>query len=201
MYTVHGLPRTRTLRIMWMLEELERDYTIDPIAPRSAQAQALNPSGKVPILSDGDFVMTDSLAICSWLADRHGALTFPAGSTERAALDSLAMFILEEIETPLWTAAKHSFALPEDWRVPAVKDTTRKEFALGLSRLETRLGGGPYTTGETFTWVDIILGHCARWAVAAKFDLPAQGPVADCIARILDRPALARALARADTAG
>lgn len=198
MYTIHGLPQTRALRIMWMLEELEQDYRIDPIRPASEEAKAINPSGKVPVLGDGDFTMSDSLAICSWLADRHGALTYPAGSHARGHLDSLAMFVLEEIETPLWTAAKHRFALPEDWRVPAIKPTAQKEFARGIARLEQRLAG-PYATGDSFTWVDVILGHCARWAGAARFELPGEGPVADYIARILDRPALARALARAAT--
>ncbi len=61
----------------------------------------------------------DSVAICQFLADRHGHLTFKAGTIERAHQDSFTQFAVDDIESALWTAAKHTFVLPEEYRVPA----------------------------------------------------------------------------------
>jgi len=188
-YTVVGMPRTRTLRVMWLLEELGEPYEVVPAAPQSDTIKALNPAGKVPVLKDGKNVIIDSVAICTYLADKHGKFTFPAGSAERARQDSFTQLCTDELEGPLWTAAKNSFIHPEDLRVPAIKDVCRAEFAKGLEHLKTRMGDGPYVMGETFTIPDIFIGHCGGWAVAAKFDLPKEGPIHDYFKRLRQRPA------------
>lgn len=196
MYEVYGQKRNRTIRVLWMLEELGQDYTLISTQPRSEAAFALNPSGKVPILKDGDLVVTDSVAICQYLADKHSALTFPAGTADRARQDALTQFVVDQIEGPLWTAAKHAFVLPEDLRVRDVKTACRFEFGRALEQLETRLGDGPYAFGETFTLPDILAGHCANWAELAKFEVPADGKVAAYFDAARTRPALARAVER-----
>ena len=84
MYTVIGTTKSRALRVLWMLEELEQPYDHIPAGPRSDEARRHSPSGKVPaLLVDGEAI-TDSVAIMTFLADRHAALTFPAGTVERA---------------------------------------------------------------------------------------------------------------------
>jgi len=97
------------------------------------------------------------------------------------------------VDGPLWTASKHRFALPEELRVPAVKETARAEFARAMALLARRLGDNPYVMGARFTVPDLILGHCAGWAEAAKFALP-DGPVRAYADRVRARPALARAM-------
>ena len=83
MYKIVGFPRTRAMRVMWLLEELGEPYQIDPALPQSEDARSLNPSGKVPILIDGEAAITDSVAICTYLADKHGQFTFPAGTIKQ----------------------------------------------------------------------------------------------------------------------
>jgi len=187
MYKIIGFPQTRAMRVIWLLEELGEPYVIDPAMPQSDAIKAVNPSGKVPALADGDLVVTDSVAICTYLADKHGKCTFPAGTPDRARQDSFTQFCVDELEGPLWTAAKNTFVLPEDVRVPAIKDTCRFEFARALKALEGRLGEGPYVMGEKFTIADILIGHCASWAVVAKFDLPSDGPLYDYFKRLRSR--------------
>lgn len=196
MYKIIGFPRTRAMRVMWLLEELGETYDIDPALPQSDAARALNPSGKVPILLEGDTAITESVAICTYLADKHGRFTFPAGTLDRAKQDSFTQFGVDVLEGALWTAAKNTFINPEDQRAPAVKDVCRYEFARGLETLEARLGDGPYVMGEAFTIADIIIGHCSGWAVAAKFDLPKEGPVYDYFKRLRNRPAFKAMMAR-----
>ena len=172
MYTIIGGVRSRTLRVLWMLEELGLEYTHHPAAPRSDDVTAHYPAGKIPVLLDGDVALTDSTAILTYLADKHSALTFPAGSLERARQDGHTQFALDEMDALLWTAARHSFILPEEHRVPAVKDSLKWEYQRSLERLEHRVGDGPFLMGETMTVPDIVVAHCAGWAANADFPTP-----------------------------
>lgn len=191
-YTVIGSPRNRGFRVLWMLEELGLRYTLRPDAPRSDAVRALNPLGKVPVLLVGDEAITDSVAIMTYLADKHGGLTHPAGTLERARQDALTQFLLDEFDALLWMAAKHSFTLPEEHRVPAVRESLRWEFSRSLARFETFLGDRPYLTGDSPTVPDLLAGHCIGWAVVAKFP-PPDGPVKAYSQRLRERPAYQRA--------
>jgi len=191
MYTVYGMARNRTLRVLWMLEELNAAYDFVAAQPRSQEVYARNPSGKVPVLEVNGEALTDSVAICQFLADRHVALTFPAGSVARARQDGLTQFCVDEIEGALWTMAKHKFVLPEEHRVADIRPACEFEFNKAMRSLEARLGSGPYVMGEDFTVPDLLLGHCAVWAATAKLGPPV-GRVADYFKRITSRPALAR---------
>lgn len=193
MYTLIGSPKTRVFRVLWCLEELGLDYELEPAPPHSPAITAINPSGKVPALKDGDDVIIDSVAICQYLADKHGRLTHAAGTIARAQQDSWTQFTVDDVESPLWTNAKHSFVLPEDKRVPAVKPTCEYEFDRAMGVLGERLGSQTYVTGEVFTVPDLLLGHCGGWAVNSGWTLP-EGTVADYIARVRSRPAFNRAM-------
>ena len=195
MYRLIGGPRSRAFRVVWALEEIGAPYEVLPVRAGSKEARELSPSGKVPALEVDGTTLTDSVAIIQFLADRHGQLTHLAGSLERGIQDGFTQFAVDEIDGPIWTAAKHRFALPEELRVPEVKETARAEFARGLATLAARFGDGPFIMGEMFTVPDLIIGHCAGWARAAKFALPETEPLAGYFERVRSRPALARALA------
>lgn len=168
MYELIGSPTSRAFRVMWMLEELGLPYTMTKAAPQSEDVLALNPSGKIPVFKDGDDVITDSTAIMTYLADKQGALTAPAGTIARGQQDAMTQCILDEIDAVLWVATRHNFTLPEDKRVPEVRHTSKWEYERNLDRLMTRCKG-PYLMGEEFTVPDIILAHCGTWAKSAKF--------------------------------
>ncbi|MEZ5714667.1 MAG: glutathione S-transferase family protein [Paracoccaceae bacterium] len=168
MYEVIGNVQSRAFRVMWMLEELGQEYSHAPEKPRSELVSSLNPSGKIPVFKDGDAVLTDSTAIITYLADKHGQFTHACGTIARARQDGLTHQILDEIDSVLWVAARHTFVLPEDKRVPQVKDSLRWEFDAHVARIADRLEG-PFLMGETMTVPDIILTHCLNWAYAAKF--------------------------------
>jgi glutathione S-transferase len=170
MYKVIGKAQTRTFRVLWMLEEIGQPYELVQSSPRSDDVLALNPSGKIPVFIDGDATITDSTAIITYLADKHAQLTFPAGTIRRAQQDALTHAVLDELDAVLWTAARHSFSLPEDKRVPEVKPSLKWEFARNLNLLADRLEG-PFLMGEQMTIADIICTHCLNWAFGAKFPI------------------------------
>jgi glutathione S-transferase len=193
MYKLVGNRATRAFRPLWLLEELGVPYEHVPAAPRSEEVRAVSPLGKVPVLVDGDDVIADSTAILTYLADKHGAFTHPAGTVARARQDAWTFRILDEVDSVLWTAARHSFILPEDQRVPEVKDSLKAEFAQNLERMAGELTSD-FLAGDAPTVPDFVLAHCLGWARNAKFpDAPED--LVDYLRRLRTRPAFERAAA------
>ena len=194
MYRVIGTAKSRALRVLWMLEELGQPYEHVPANPRSDGVAQFNPAGKVPVLIDDGTPITDSTAILTYLADRHGDLTHPAGTLDRARQDSLTQFLLDEFDAALWLAARHSFILPEDKRLGAIKNTLRWEFEASQKTLVHRMADGPFLMGERMTVPDLILAHCLDWALMARFPV-VEHRLTDYLDRLRQRPAYQRAMA------
>lgn len=170
MYKVYGKVRTRTFRVIWALEEMGLPYELIDAAPRSNELAGVSAEGKVPALVDGDAALTDSVAIMSYLADKHGKLTFPAGTIERARQDALIHLINERFDAPLWLKARHGFILPEERRIPEVSDAVAADIADAVEAL-AKLIEGPFLQGETMTVADILAVHCLNWAHGAKIEI------------------------------
>ncbi|MBF9048312.1 glutathione S-transferase [Rhodobacterales bacterium LSUCC0031] len=195
-YTVVGAVKSRAFRVLWTLEELGVAYDHIDAAPRSPEALQANPTGKVPVLVVDGEAITDSVAIISFLADRHAALTFAPGTILRAHQDSLTNLILDEFDALLWTAARHSFVLPEEHRLPAIKDSLQWEFARSQSHIVSRMDAhGPFLMGATMTIADILLAHCCGWATNAKFPI-IEPRLQEHMTMMRARPAFARVLTR-----
>ena len=194
-YQVIGTARSRARRVLWMLEELGLSYEHVAENPRSPDVLALNPAGKIPILIVDGTPITDSTAILTYLSDHHGALTHPAGTLARARQDSLTQFLLDEFDAALWLAARHSFVLPEEFRIAAIKNSLRWEFERSQKVLAHRMSDSGFIMGVKMTVPDIILADCLGWALVAKFPI-----VEHRLTVFLDmmraRPAYQRAFAR-----
>jgi glutathione S-transferase len=168
MYTVIGATKSRAFRVMWMLEELGQPYEHVAAGPRSPEVMRHNPLGKVPALIDDGEVLTDSVAIMIYLADKHGALTARAGTVARARQDAMTLWLIDDFDAILWAAAKHSFVLPEEQRVPQIKESLKAEFSSAAAVLSDRLNG-PFLMGDEISIPDLLAVHCLNWAVSAKF--------------------------------
>ena len=75
-----GSKTARSLRPIWMAEELEIEYELLPIGPRTGETSSeeytkLNPKQKIPFMEHGDFQLSESLAICKYLQN-----TFPSNN-------------------------------------------------------------------------------------------------------------------------
>ena len=194
MYTVVGAIKSRAFRVMWMLEELGQPYQHIDAGPRSDEAKKYNPSGKIPALVDGDAVLTDSVAIMTYLGDKHGRLTAPAGAPARARQDAMTLWLIDEFDAVLWAYAKHAFIFPEDRRIPAVKESLKGEFTRATGLLADRLEG-PFLMGDEMTLADILAVHCLNWAIGANFP-PVDERLAKWAQTLRDRPAFKAVRAR-----
>lgn len=199
---LYGYRNGRTLRVLWMLEELGAEYEYVEVDLFGGQGREpwflkINPAGKVPVLDDGGTVVTESAAICLHLAEKHpqSGLLPPAGTPERTECYKWTSFILTELDAPLWTIAKHRFALPSERRVPAVINTAVWEFETNIQILAAALEDRLYLVAEAFSVADVLAGHIVLWSKSAK--LPVGKALEQYLDRLEKRDALARARARA----
>jgi glutathione S-transferase len=195
MYQAVGSRGSRVSRALWMLEELGEPYEFIEVGRRSPEAYALNPSGKVPILIDGELRIADSAAICVYLADKHADAGFGAnpGLAGRAEIDGWMHFAQSELEAPLWNKLRHRFILPPELRVD-VGPAAAYDFASEVRALDGRLGDRAFALGERFSAVDVLLGDIGAWARSGRFRMESERVVA-YLDRVLSRPARARAQA------
>jgi len=198
---LYGYRNGRTLRAAWALEEVGAAYEYIEVDLKRGEGRkpwflAINPAGKVPVLIDGDRVITESAAICLHLAEKfpESRLLPPVGSPERTECFKWISFILTELETPLWTIAKHRFALPNERRVPAVIDTATWEFGIPVRILEAGLNRRAFLVGDSLTVADILAGHTLSWAKSTRFEL--SSGLERYLAPILARDATRRARER-----
>ncbi|PWJ16246.1 glutathione S-transferase family protein [Jannaschia seohaensis] len=192
MLRLHGEVKSRALRPLWLLEELGIPFEWVPTAPRSEGARAVSPLGKIPVLVTEEGPVFDSVAQMTFLADRAGRFTHPAGSYLRARQDALTNTINETFDAVLWAYAKHSFVLPEEHRVPAVKDSLRWQFGR-YAEVMADLIEGPFLMGAEPLVPDFLLAHCCGWAEGLRFDLP-EG-LRTHMTAMRARPAFQRAIA------
>ena len=203
---LYGYRNGRTLRALWALEEVGAPYEFIEIDLKRGQHRepeflALNPAGKVPVLDDDGQIVTESAAICMHLAERHPAsgLLPPAGTPERTECYRWTSFILTELDAPLWTIAKHRFALPQERRFPAVIETASWELRNAVSVLASGLNNRHYLAGAGFSVADILAGHTLLWARSARVPPGSDFPNA-YLERLLSRGAVTRARAAAKDA-
>lgn len=189
-------PQSRGRIAVWMLEEIGQPYEtvwVDygPPMKSAPYATTVNPMGKVPALRDGDVVVTETPAICAYLADRYPAagLAPAPGSTARAAYYRWLFFTAAPLE-------QATMARALGWQIPEGKggmvgygsyDTT-------LATLETALQPGPYVCGEHFTAADVYLGSALGWGML--WGTLEKRPVFEAyVGRVTARPAWQRAFA------
>ncbi len=206
MIKVYGFPQTRSRRITWMLEELGQDYEFKLVDFNKGESQSpeylsINPAGKVPAMLDGDLLLTESAAILTYLGDKfpETGLVPATGTAQRGLFEQWCYFTLSELEQPLWTMAKHRFALPKEHRVPQIIETAAWEFQRALKLLEQGLGDSQYILGDQFSGADILLTHTLIWGINFKQAVD-QENIQQYVQRVRDREALARAIAREEAA-
>src|SRR3546814_10313489 len=112
---LYGTPPTRVLRAIWLLNELGLEYEHCPVDLMQGEAQRpefldLKPAAKVPVLVDGDVVLTESAAIQLYLAEKNTeAGLIPEEMEERAQMYRWIFFLVNEIEQPQLRIARHQF--------------------------------------------------------------------------------------------
>lgn len=190
---------TRSVRIMWLLEELGLPYelTTETFVPPSKPFSQATPSGKFPVIQDGDVTMSESGAILEYILERYGngRLAPAIGTPDRAAYLQWIHFAESTAFPPLGQIAFHTLFKPEAERIPAVVTDGRATAKAALDVLEKALAGREYLVGKELTGADVMMGYTlmvASYVGVLETDHP---NVSAYFARLSARPAFAKALA------
>ena len=214
MIVVHHLERSRSQRVLWMLEEIGLDYEVrryarDPktlLAPPSLKA--VHPLGKSPVVVDGDQTFAESGAIHDHLAETYGAGRFapPRGSPDGRRYAYFLHYAEGSLMPPLLLKLVFN-RLPRGapfFVRPIAQGIAAKALAVyvdpqietHLDFLEGELRGRQWFAGEAFSAADIQMSFPLE-AAAARAGLDARRPSLDgFLQRIRARPAYQRALAK-----
>jgi len=199
---LYYVPMSRAGRARWILEELAIPYELhrlDVGAKESRQAAylALNPTGHVPTLVDGDQVVYKSLAVVLYLADRYGAargLAPAVDAADRGAYLTWTTYAIGTIEKELAIYDRHTRRLPAGERVAAVAEAAKRDFAEALGPVEAALAGKEHLVGGRFTAADVMMVSVLEWAAELGL-LAGHTALGDYVRRQASRPAARRARA------
>jgi glutathione S-transferase len=191
---LYYMPRTRSSRVLWLLEEIGEPYELTEIAGdqrRSAEHLRRHPLGRVPALELGDgTTMFESAAICLQLADLYPAagLIPPVGTSERALVYQWVMFAVAELEGPLFRWIR---ALNEDTD-GTTESLARDRFTQAAVALESALSDSDWLLGAPFSVADVMCVSVLQGADSRELLRPWPGLEA-YVQRGESRPAHAKA--------
>jgi glutathione S-transferase len=192
-------PMSRGRMARWMLEEVGEPYDTVLLdyadAMKSPDFLAINPMGKVPAITHKGVVVTETAAICAYLADAFPAanLAPPPGDPRRAPYYRWLFFTAGPVEAAVTNKA-NGFEAPDKKRMlgyGSYEDT--------IDALAKAVASGPYICGDQFTAADVYVGSQIGFGLMFK-TIPERPAFADYYGRLAGRPALARANALDDAA-
>jgi len=161
---------------------------------RKPEFVALNPRHEVPTIVDGDFVLTESLAITLYLAKKyaHGAL-YPVRPQDEARAWQWSFWAIAEVDRGVNIWSLHAVRLPPDERDAALREAALGVLAAPFKVLDAALSENPYLLGPDFTIADLNVAAVISRAI--DMDLSTWPNLENWLLRCLERPAARRALA------
>jgi glutathione S-transferase len=195
MITVYGAWPTRSFRVIWALEEMGKEYRLRPVDLRNRMADAeflaLNPSGFLPAMQDGDVTMVDSIAMLEYLIARYdgGTLAPPANDPRFPGYQQFLHLGESGLAAYLNVIVGSRFMAPEGEKDNFGTRIAERMFENRLALVKRQLGRAPMMAGDMFTAADIsviyALGMAERLGLADRF-----GPeIADYRGRMAERSA------------
>jgi glutathione S-transferase len=186
-------PMSRGRIVRWMLEEIGRPYRTELLdygtTMKAPDYLAINPMGKVPALRHGDAVVTETAAICAYLADAFpdAGLAPPPGDRLRAPYYRWLFFAAGPLEAAATNKAL-GFVTPKERE----GNVGYGSFAAVMDVLDATLSRADYVVGERFSAVDVYLGSHIGFGL--RFDSIEKRPAFERYwERIAARPAAVRA--------
>ncbi|MEZ5778108.1 MAG: glutathione S-transferase family protein [Paracoccaceae bacterium] len=206
MLTVYGVYRSRASRVFWLLNELDMTFEHVPVIqgyrlpdPEAEDAPfntlspgflSISPAGAVPVLKDGDFVLSESLAMTLYIARKAGGSLAPANEKENALMEQWALYGMTAIEAHalaiMYVHAEGRAKTPEG-EAEIAAETARLRRPLGVVNSHLREHG--HMVGSRFTVADINMAEIVRYAQAEPGLLSAYPEIGAWLAACQARPA------------
>lgn len=178
---------SRGLVVHWMLEELGVPYRRQVLNLAAEEHKtpaylAINPMGRVPALRHGDVVVTETVAICTYLAEQfpEAGLNVGVDSTLRGEYLRWLFFGPVTMEPSIVSKAM-GFVSP-DYQPFADIETV-------ASTLAAQVAGREFIIGDQFTAADVVIGSSINWGLNMMPELPKHPELVEYWSRLAQRPA------------
>jgi glutathione S-transferase len=198
MLRIYGAAKSRAVRTLWMAGELGLSYDHNNYLPRAPETRApeflaLNPNGRVPVIDDDGFVLSESMAINFYLAKKHRSVLYPSDPKLEALALQWSLWETDRLDRQIVNYARHTSDLPQAERKPEIAEAAWKEVVPALDVLETALTKSEWLAGPAFSVGD--LNVAAALYRALSIDLAKWPHVRAWLNRCWERPAAKRARA------
>jgi len=198
MIKVYGGRMGSSLRTHWMLAELGVDYEQMPLNMREREHKkpeflAINPTGQVPVLIDGETVLSESLAINEYLGLKFNPEMLGMTPAEKAEAWKWSLWAYVNIQHKLEEGVYQAIGMrPENAELIAKEVEAVKPY---LQILENHLKGKKYLLGDKFSVSDINVGMTMSYAKYSKLEWTDFPNIAAWLKLITERPAYLKATA------
>src|SRR5262245_18274453 len=143
------------------MRELDVEFefvNVDPTKGDNPRPEflAVNPAGELPVLVDSDLILTESVAMLIYLAEKYlekGLL--PSGLRARAEVYRWLLFCATELEQPIWRIARHTLLYPPEKRLAAEVLIARQDFLDMAAVLEKHMDSRQFLVGDNVTVADL----------------------------------------------
>ena len=163
MIKVYHSPRTRSLRVLWTLEEMGLEYetVAGSIREPTPEFAKVNPSLTLPAMVDGDVTITESVAIMMYLAEVYGPtpLALKAGDPGFADYCQFLVFGEAGLAAPMNAVVGTKFFAPDDQKDNFTVKIVLDGFYKRMKLVERQLERHEYLTGDAFTLADVSVGY------------------------------------------
>ncbi len=167
---LYHYPNTRSVRPLWLLEELGISYDIQLINVFAGEGHTedylkLHPHGAVPVLEDEGTVIFEAGAICMYLTEKYADrnLAPKPDSDDRGRYFQWMFYVPATMEPPLWNIFLHTKGLPETKRIPEIIEYSRERFKKVAEILDHAVSDRPFLLGNQFNTPDIMVGTTLQW--------------------------------------
>jgi glutathione S-transferase len=201
MITLYHCVSARSFRPLWLLEELGLPYTLHmlPFPPRALARDYLqdNPLGTVPLLVDGSTRMTESAAICQYLAARHspGVLDVSVAEPDYGAYLNWLHMSDATLTFPQTLVLRYAHFEPDERKQPQVVEDYSRWFLARLRAVDAALQGQEFLCAGRFTAADVSVAYALQLAGHLGLTDRFTETVKAYWDRLQERPAFQRSMA------
>ncbi len=195
---LHHQPRSRSTRVLWMLEELGVPFDLTVMSREVKQTPeylALHPLGRSPVLEEDEGPVFESGALVLHLADRFSdaGLIAPPGSYHRALQYQWCFFGMTDMEGPLIDIARQLWKDAGEPDATIVEGATAR-FLATVDVIEKAVAGKSFLVADTFSVADLVVGSVLGFARTAELTALPDG-IVPYVEALEARPARQRAFA------
>ena len=198
MLRLYGAARSRAMRTLWMLGELGLNYDHKDYLPRAPETRtpefrALNPNGRVPVIDDDGFVLSESMAINLYLSKKHKSPLYPSDPRNEALAWQWSLWETDRLDRQIVNYVRHTTEFPEAERKKEIAEAAWQQVTESFDVLEAALAKAEWLAGPAFTVAD--LNVAAALYRALTIDTEKWPCMQAWLHRCWERPAAKRARA------